>query len=237
MLEALGSQRFHRAHRRQRLLAQGGDLALGGSLLTGGGLQRAAGTSRDDSEGGDDGYDGQRQHGVDEQTHGQHPAEQQQREGDGRDRLAVQLADGVDVTGEAGDEVAGGTAVVVPQRQPLQVGVDGHSQVVHDPFGGAAHSDLGGVGTARLGHRDAHDERANSEKEPGVDGVAGCRRVGQRVDDELERERPGEFGGDDDTGYREGGAERPPPAAGEREQPAERVPRRRHGNASAGRRE
>ena len=60
--------------------------------------------------------------------------------------------DGVDITGNAADEIARLFLIVVGKRKPLDMGIERPPQVVHDPLADAGGEILFRVGAKRIRH-------------------------------------------------------------------------------------
>ena len=105
----------------------------------------------------------------------------------------------VDVRGDARHQPADGVAVVVAQIEPLQVAVDRHAQVEHDPLPGQLHR----PGLDVFGGECADQDRQIQRGEPVEPGEAadGDVAVDRDLDEIRLRERCG--GADDDRDERE----------------------------------
>ena len=148
-----------------------------------------------------------------ERERGQLPAEHQHRHqgaGDddhvGDDRgggVGHHRLDAADVVGEAGLDLPGAGGGEEAQREPLEVGVEGVAQVLHQPLADAV--DLVGLSDA-----DSAGDHRDDDHQPGVD--ADQAHVGppapagkEGVEDELDQDRvdDAEARGEDDQPHRE----------------------------------
>ena len=171
-----------------------------------------------------------REHGhaeqrVDGQADDEHAHERQDGLGHRPEVVGEQLADLVGVAGQARDEVALLAAVVVGQRQALEVVVHLQAKLVGDPLAGALEPQVAGVAGQRVEHRDADDRRRDEHEQAHVlGGEAERDRVARdhRVDEELQRPRLGQAGDGDEHGGDARAAERRPVAAHDRADEAAR---------------
>jgi hypothetical protein len=225
VLVAFGAERLHDLDRRQRLGRERGDLAFLGALEVGQLLDPAAVTERDERERRSDREGGECEHGVEDEADDGHPAEQQHRGGDRAERVGEQGADRVHVACDTCHEIALRTPVVEAERQPLQVRVDGHAQVVHDALAGAVQQHVGPVRRGRAGQRDEHHETRDGAEQrqvgrPELESVAVAE---QPVDHDLQRPRLRQLRrGQDDRRERADG-ERAPVTRDERREQSRRA--------------
>ncbi len=214
-LVALGAERLDDRHRRQRFVGDRRDLPL---LRAPHPRLRPHAPPVDEAEhagqrrGGDR---DDREHRVDHGQHDGHPDRQQRRLDHRAERLREQVAHRVHVAGHARDQVALLALLVEAEREPLQVLVDAHAQVVRDALAGRLQPQVGGVLRARLDQRDGDRDGSDRHEQPHVVGVERERGVAMReqaVDQQRERPRLGEIGGGQGDGRTRGAGERLPAA-------------------------
>ena len=168
-----------------------------------------------------EGSDGERddpEDRVEPDADGEHADQEEHRGGEGPERLSEHVADGVDVTRHARRQVGRLAPLAKREREALQVAVDRSAQIVHDEVAGAPQA-LGrerggqpveqGDGDGEHGHRGEQGPVAplDCELPPAVGAQ-------QAVDDELQRERPRQLGGDDHDRRAQRGDDRAPMPAG-----------------------
>ena len=158
-LVALAAERLDDAHRRQRLGGERRDLALALALAARGDADLAAVVDRHEAEHRRDRDHRHADQRIDQQGHDDHPDERQDRLGHRAEVLGEQRADRVRVTGEPRHEVALLAAVVVGEREALQVGVHLQAQLVGDALPRPLEPQVARVRRERVEQRDADHRR------------------------------------------------------------------------------
>ncbi len=149
LLVVLARERLDHADRGQDLLDHGDDLAL---LLAhfARRLLDAPGVSvHDHKKHRRHGEGDQRKPPVDIEHHADHADQRQGVDENAQEAGGDEALDGVDVAGYAADQVAGLLVIVIGEREPLHVRVQGAPQVVHHPLAGAGGEIFLGVGAGR----------------------------------------------------------------------------------------
>ncbi len=187
-LEPLGSGGLDDRHRGEGLARQRSDHALVRALDPRALADPEAVAPAEDCKGrqreeGDEGEDW-----VDDNRDHRHAQEQEGTLGDRPERGGEELADRGDVLGHPSHEVAFRSAVVVAEREPVQVLVDGDPHRVRDPLPRAVEPQVGEVVGERLGERDHDHEADDGGEQAQVGGFQLERRVAV-ADDLIERER------------------------------------------------
>ena len=167
-LVALAAERLDDAHRRQALGRERRDLPLPLALLARGEAHLAAVVGRDEAEHRRDRDHRHADQRVDQEADDDHPDQRQDRLGDRAEVLGEQRADRVRVAGEAGDEVALLAAVVVGERQALEMGVHLQAQLVRDALARPLEPQVARVRRERVEQRDAHHGSGDQEQRPQV---------------------------------------------------------------------
>ena len=69
----------------------------------------------------------------------------------------MKALDGIDIAGDAADQIAGAFLIVIGEREPLDVRVQRSAQIMHDPLADAGGNVFFAVGTERVEDGDDED--------------------------------------------------------------------------------
>jgi hypothetical protein len=137
LLEFLAAEGLDDAHRFEALLDDCDDVALVAADLVRRRFHLLVEARDEEQQEGGGANGDQREVPVEPEHDADHAEDGQQVDDDGQRSRRGEALDRLDVGGQRGQDGAGLVGVVVTERQPVQVVVDAHAQVVRDPLADA----------------------------------------------------------------------------------------------------
>ena len=148
---------LHHADGREHFLDDGDDLAFFLAHLARRLLDQARVAVDHDEQRRRHGEGDQREAPVDVEHHADHADQRQAVDHHAQQAGSDEALDGIDIAGDAADQVAGLLLIVIGERQALDMRIERLPQIVHDPLADAGGKILFGVGADGVEDRDHQD--------------------------------------------------------------------------------